>query len=77
MIPAFGKSLSKKTKQSVKYPNIPSTTRPVPHREGISVPDAMEPFSLDSDGEKNEDCSLWPMSNAPDIDAQFSYELQL
>ncbi len=77
MMPQVGKGLSKKKKQSVQYPNIPSAIRPVSHREGLPVPDAPESFSLESDEEddedeeENEDCSPGPsMSKDPDFDQE-------
>ena len=33
------------------YPNIPSALRPVPHGEGISVPEPPKEFTVDSDDE--------------------------
>ena len=33
------------------YPNIPSALRPVPHGEGISVPEPPKEFIIDSDDE--------------------------
>ena len=33
------------------YPNIPSALRPVPHSEGISVPEPPKEFTIDSDDE--------------------------
>ncbi len=76
MMPPVGKGLSKKKKQFVQYPNIPSAICPVPHREGLPVPDAPESFSLESDEEddeeENEDCSAGPsISNDPKISRKY------
>ncbi len=83
-MPAVGKGLLNKKKQFVQYPNIPSAIRPVPHGQGIPVPDAPESFSLESnkedneDEKENEDCSSGPsMSNDPDFDQEFSSEPHL
>lgn len=57
------KGLFKKKKQSVECPNIPWATLPVSLGEGLPIPNASKPFSLESneedseDGEDNEDCS--------------------
>jgi hypothetical protein len=32
------KGISRKSKHTVKYPNLPSAVRPVPHSEGLPVP---------------------------------------
>ncbi len=78
MMLAVRKGLSNKKKQSVRYPNILSAIRPVPHREGLPVPDAPESFSHESDEEENEDCSPGPsMSNDPDFDQESSSEPHL
>ncbi len=53
-------------------------------REGLSVPDAPESFShdsdeeIDEDEEENKDCSPGPsMTNDPDYDQESSFEPQL
>ena len=60
MVPPVGKGVSKKKKWTVHYPNIPSAIRPVPHGEGLPVPDAPESFSLESDEEEEEDETSGP-----------------
>ena len=68
-MPPVGKGLSKKKKLTVQYLNIPSAILPVPHGEGLPVPDAPEPFSLESDEEDEEDETSGPepsMSHDPD-----------
>jgi len=54
LVPAIDKGLSKKKKATVKYPNIPSALRPVPHDEGLPVPELPESFLLESDEEQHE-----------------------
>lgn len=44
-----------KKNQSVQYANIPSAIRPLPHGEGLPVPDAPESFSLESEEEDDVD----------------------
>jgi len=41
----------KKKQRTVVCPNIPSALRPVPHSEGISVPESPKEFTIDSDDE--------------------------
>ena len=41
----------KKKKWTVVYLNIPSALRPIPHGEGISVPEPPKEFTIDSDDE--------------------------
>ena len=53
MTPSVGKGLSKKKRQSIQYPNIPSAIRPVPHRELLPVPEPPERFTLDSEDEES------------------------
>ena len=46
------KGITKKEKWTVEYPNIPSTICPVPHCEGLPIPEPPDSFSLDSDEEE-------------------------
>ncbi|XP_065444006.1 uncharacterized protein LOC101953070 isoform X3 [Chrysemys picta bellii] len=62
-VPPVGKGVSKKKKWIVHYPNIASAIFPVPHGEGLLVPDAPESFSLDSDEEEEEDETSGPESS--------------
>jgi len=39
MVPPVSGGITKKKKWTIVYPNIPSALRPVPHGEGISVPE--------------------------------------
>ena len=43
--------ITKKNKWAIVYPNIPCALRPVPHGEGISVPEPPKEFTIDSDDE--------------------------
>ena len=77
-LPPVGKGLSKKYKLTVQYPNIPSAIRPVPHGEGLPVPDAPESFSLESDEEEDETSGPEPsMSHDPDFVPSCSPEQHL
>jgi len=51
MAPPVSGGITKKKKWTIVYPNIPSALRPVPHGEGISVPEHPKEFTIDSDGE--------------------------
>ena len=51
MAPPVSVGITKKMKCTVVYPNIPSALRPVPHGEGISVPEPPKEFTIDSDDE--------------------------
>ena len=52
MVPPVGKGVSKNQKWALHYPNILSAICPVPHREGLSVSDVPESFSLESNKEE-------------------------
>ncbi|XP_068235627.1 uncharacterized protein [Palaemon carinicauda] len=47
MVPPIQKGLSKKKKESIEYPNIPSAIRPIPHGEGLPVPDVPSSVSFE------------------------------
>jgi hypothetical protein len=51
MLPLVCGGITKKKKWTVVYPNIPAALRPVPHGEGISVPEPPKEFTIDSDDE--------------------------
>jgi len=51
MAPPVSGGITKKRKRTIVYPNIPSALRPVPHGEGISVPEPLKEFTIDSDDE--------------------------
>jgi hypothetical protein len=50
------KGIQSKFKKSVKYPNIPSAIRPIPHSKQLPVPVPVPPttWSLDSDDDTGE-----------------------
>jgi hypothetical protein len=61
MVPPVSEDITKKNKWTIVYPNIPSALRPVPHGEGISVPEPPKEFTIDSDDEdKGESTSGSP-----------------
>ena len=51
--PPIGESLSRKKKQNIQYPDIPSAIRPVWHGETLPVPEAPREFTFDSDDEQS------------------------
>jgi len=51
MVPPVSGGITKKKKWKIVYPNIPTAFRPVPHGEGISVPEPPKQFAIDSDDE--------------------------
>jgi len=51
MAPPVSGGITKKRKWKIVYPNIQSALRPVPHGEGISVPEPPKEFTVDSDDE--------------------------
>ena len=66
MVPPIRKGFSRKRKQTVLYPNIPSASCPVPHGEGLPVPDAPQSFSLES--EEDDESSSSEISQSCDSD---------
>ena len=55
MIPPTSAGITTKKKWTIAYPNIPSALRPVPHGEGLPVPDPPKEFSIDSDDEEGSE----------------------
>jgi len=51
MVSPVSGGITKKKKWTIVYLNIPSAVRPVPHGEGISVPEPPKEFTIDSDDE--------------------------
>lgn len=51
MVPSLQHGMSRKKEWTVNYPNIPSAIRPVPHGEGLPIPDPPADYSLDSEDE--------------------------
>jgi len=68
MTPVSG-SITKKKKGTTVYPNIPSL-RPVPHGEGISIPEPPKEFTINSDkyeGELTSGSPEPPVSTDPHL----------
>jgi hypothetical protein len=64
MVPPLSGGITKKRKKTIAYPNIPSALRPVPHGEGLPVPDPPKEFSIDSsDDEGGETPSCSPQAS--------------
>ena len=63
--------ITNKKKWTIVYPNIPSVLRPVPHGEGISVPEPPKEFTIVSDDEEEGGSSLGspepPASTEPHV----------
>lgn len=53
IVPPIKKGISRKKRLSMKYPNIPSAIRPVPHGDDLPVPNPPEEYSLDSDEDED------------------------
>jgi len=51
MVPPVSGGIANKKKWTIVYPNILSALRPVPHGEGISVPEPPKECTIDSDDE--------------------------
>ena len=45
--------MSMKTKSTLVYPDIPSAIRPVPHGDGLPVPELPDNFATYSDDENS------------------------
>ena len=70
-MPPVSGGITKKKKWTIVYPNIPSALRPVPHGEGISVPEPPKEFTIDSDeedeGESTSGSPEPPVSTEPHV----------
>lgn len=53
MVPPIKKGISRKKKLSIKYPNILSAIRPVPHGDDLPVPNPPGDYSLESDEDED------------------------
>jgi hypothetical protein len=51
MFPPIQNGISTKKKSTLVYPNIPSAIRPVPHGDGLPVPEPPDNFTTYSDDE--------------------------
>ena len=58
MVPPASGGITKKTKWTIVYPNIPSSLRPVPHSKGISVPEPPKEFNIDPENEDEGESTL-------------------
>jgi len=71
MVPPVSGGITKKKKCTVLYPNILSALRPVPHGEGISVPEPPKEFTIDSEdddeGESTSGSPEPPPSTEPHV----------
>jgi hypothetical protein len=59
MVSPVSGGIMKKKKWTVVYANIPSALRPVTHGEGISIPEPLEEFTINSDDDDDEDKWTW------------------
>jgi len=70
MVPPVSGGITKK-KWTMVYPNIRSAFRPVPHGEGISVPEPTKEFTIDSEvddeGESTSGSPEPPASTEPHV----------
>ena len=55
MVSPVLKGLFRKKTWTVQYPNAAPALRPVPHEEGLPIPIPPESYSLETDGEEEED----------------------
>ena len=73
MILAVSKGMSRKKKCTVKYPNIPSAVRPVPHGKELPIPAPPDFYILDPYDDHNDD--LDSASPEPSTSAHPEFEL--
>jgi len=55
MVPLIQNGMSMKKKSTLAYPNSPSAIRPVPHGDGLPVPEPPDNFAMYSDDEDSEE----------------------
>ena len=71
MVPPVSRGITKKKKWTVVYPNISSAFSPVPNGEGISVPEPLNEFTIDSDvgdeGDLNSGSPEPPAATEPHV----------
>jgi hypothetical protein len=74
MVPPVSGGITKKKKWTIVHPNTPSALCPVPHGEGISVPETPKEFTIDLDdeneGESNSGSPEPPASTEPRLPLQ-------
>jgi len=51
MVHPIQNGMSTKKQSTLLYPNIPSAIRPVPHGDGLPVPEPLDNFAMHSDNE--------------------------
>ena len=51
MVPPIQNGMSMKKKPTLVHPNIPSAIRPMPHGDGLPVPETPDNFAVYSDDE--------------------------
>ena len=51
MVPPIQNGMPMKKKSRLVYPNIPSAILPVPHGDGLPVPEPPDNFAMNSDNE--------------------------
>jgi hypothetical protein len=67
MVPPLRQGFSKKKKWTLRYPNIPSAVRPVPHGEGLPFPEPPETVTLEWDKEEDDEiCDFSDPSTSKD-----------
>jgi hypothetical protein len=67
MVPPLRQGFSKKKKWTLSYPNIPSAMWPVPHGEGLAVPEPPEIVTLESEKEEDDEiCDISEPSTSKD-----------
>ena len=55
VVPLIQNGMSMKKKSTLAYPNSPSAIRPVPHGDGLPVPEPPDNFAMYSDDEDSEE----------------------
>lgn len=75
LVPPLQQGISKKKKWTLTYPTLPSATRPIPHGEGLPVPEPPNECRLEPNGQEvdtSEPSSQEPSSSQ---DPEFSVDL--
>ena len=69
IVPSIDHGVTKKRTQSIQYPNIPSPLRPVPHGEGLPVPDPPTniPTEFSDDNDANDNVEASEPSTSEDV----------
>jgi hypothetical protein len=65
--------ITKKKTWSVVYPNIPSALHPVPHGKGISIPELLKEFAINSDDEDEGKSTSGSREQPASIEPQVSH----